>query len=33
MGWPDDPERAARVVATLVADGLAVVTSAGYELP
>src|SRR5690606_21919064 len=23
MGWPDDPERAARVAATLVADGLA----------
>ena len=23
MGWPDDPERAARVASTLVADGLA----------
>jgi len=23
MGWPDDPERAARVAATLIADGLA----------
>jgi A/G-specific adenine glycosylase len=28
-GWPDDPERAARAVASLVADGLAVVDADG----
>jgi len=28
-GWPDDPERAARVAATLVADGLATVDVGG----
>jgi len=34
MGWPDDPARAARVAATVVADGLAVVDDAGrYALP
>ena len=33
MGWPDDPTRAERVAATLVIDGLAVRTAAGYELP
>jgi A/G-specific adenine glycosylase len=33
MGWPDDPGRAARVAATVVADGLAVRTPAGYALP
>jgi A/G-specific adenine glycosylase len=32
-GWPDDPERARRVAATLVADGLAEVDgSGGYRL-
>lgn len=29
MGWPDDPARARRVAATLVADGLAAVDDAG----
>jgi len=33
MGWPDDPERAARVVAGLVADGLAVSTPGAHRLP
>lgn len=33
MGWPDDPERAVRVAATLVTDGLAVVTNDRYRLP
>lgn len=35
MGWPDDPERAARVAATLVADGLAEVDAktGGLRLP
>jgi A/G-specific adenine glycosylase len=33
MGWPADPARAARVAATLVADGLARHTPSGYELP
>jgi A/G-specific adenine glycosylase len=35
MGWPDDPDRAARVAATVVADGLAVVDerTAAYRLP
>ena len=34
MGWPDDPERARRVAATVVADGLAVVDAAGtHHLP
>jgi A/G-specific adenine glycosylase len=33
-GWPDDPERTARVVASLVADGLAVATpDGGLRLP
>jgi A/G-specific adenine glycosylase len=32
-GWPDDPGRADRVAAALVADGLAVATDAGLELP
>ncbi|MBX3313069.1 MAG: A/G-specific adenine glycosylase [Actinobacteria bacterium] len=29
MGWPDDPERARRVAATVVRDGLAVVDGTG----
>lgn len=29
MGWPDDPDRAARVAATLIADGIAVTTADG----
>lgn len=33
MGWPDDQERAARVAATLVADGLAEVRAGAYRLP
>lgn len=34
MGWPDDPARARRVAATLVADGLAVVAVDGaHHLP
>jgi A/G-specific adenine glycosylase len=34
MGWPDDPDRAARVVLGMLADGLVVRTSAGsYALP
>jgi A/G-specific adenine glycosylase len=33
MGWPEDPERAARVAATLVADGLAVEAAGRYALP
>ena len=34
MGWSDDPERAARVAATLVADGLAVEAEDGnWHLP
>lgn len=34
MGWPDDPDRATRVAATLVVDGLAVVDDAGtHHLP
>lgn len=33
MGWPDDPERASRVAATLVADGIAAVAPDGsYSL-
>jgi A/G-specific adenine glycosylase len=32
MGWDDDPDRAARVAATLVDDGLVRVSSAGYRL-
>jgi len=28
-GWPDDPERAERVAATLVTDGLATVDDDG----
>ena len=33
MGWPTDPERAARVADTVVADGLAVRVAGRYELP
>jgi A/G-specific adenine glycosylase len=33
MGWPDDPDRAARVAETLVADGLATVAAGRFELP
>lgn len=33
MGWPDDPERAARVAATLVTDGLATADAAEFALP
>jgi A/G-specific adenine glycosylase len=33
MGWPDTPERAARVAATVVADGLAVSDGSTYRLP
>lgn len=33
IGWPDDPARAARVAATLVADGLAVVVDGVWSLP
>jgi A/G-specific adenine glycosylase len=33
MGWPDDPARAARVAATLAADGLAVQERDRYALP
>jgi A/G-specific adenine glycosylase len=32
-GWPEDPARAARVAAGLVADGLAAETGAGLTLP
>lgn len=32
-GWPDDPDRARRVAATLVADGLAVEGGRGLRLP
>lgn len=32
-GWPDDPARAHRVAAGLVADGLAVVDGGGLRLP
>jgi hypothetical protein len=34
MGWPDDPERARRVAATVVADGLAAQDGSGrFTLP
>jgi len=34
MGWPRDPDRAARVATTLLADGLAVVDASGtWHLP
>lgn len=34
MGWPDDPERAARVAAAVVVDGLATVDDVGtHHLP
>ena len=33
MGWPGDPDRAARVAATLVTDGLARVADGSYRLP
>ena len=33
MGWPDDPGRAARVAAAVVADGLAVRVDGGFRLP
>lgn len=32
-GWSGDPERATRVAATLVSDGLAIVTEGAYRLP
>ncbi len=32
-GWPDDPQRAARVADTLVADGLAVLDGDTLTLP
>jgi len=32
-GWPDDPDRAARVAAGLVADGLAVMVEQAFHLP
>jgi A/G-specific adenine glycosylase len=33
MGWPDDPDRATRVAATLLRDGLAVESKGAYHLP
>jgi A/G-specific adenine glycosylase len=33
MGWPDDPGRATRVAATVVADGLAVRGTSSYRTP
>jgi A/G-specific adenine glycosylase len=33
MGWPADPERAIRVAATLVDDGLVRVVDRSYRLP
>ena len=33
MGWPDEPERAKRVAATVIADGLAVLRAGSYRLP
>jgi hypothetical protein len=34
MGWPDEPERATRVAATLLVDGLALRTDDGtWTLP
>ena len=33
MGWPDEPDRADRVAATLVSDGLAVVDDDVFALP
>jgi A/G-specific adenine glycosylase len=33
MGWPDDPDRATHVAATLLADGLAVREAGEYRLP
>jgi A/G-specific adenine glycosylase len=33
MGWPDEPDRAERVAATVVADGLAVRVGTQYRLP
>jgi hypothetical protein len=33
MGWPGDPDRAGRVAADLVADGLAVRDGASLRLP
>lgn len=33
MGWPSDPERAGRVAATLLTDGLAVREQAAWRLP
>jgi A/G-specific adenine glycosylase len=32
-GWPDDPDRAARIAASLVTDGLAVSTEGSLALP
>jgi A/G-specific adenine glycosylase len=33
MGWPDDPDRATRVAATLLRDGLAIERGGAYHLP
>ena len=33
IGWPDDPDRARRVVASMVADGLALETEGFLALP
>lgn len=33
MGWPDDPDRAVRVAATLLSDGLARRVGSRYQLP
>lgn len=33
MGWPEDPERAARVAVTVLADGLARLDNGHYRLP
>jgi len=33
MGWPDDPRRAERVAARLVADGLVVTDGRCWYLP
>jgi hypothetical protein len=33
VGWPDDPTRAERVAATLLADGLVEQTGGRYHFP
>ena len=33
MGWPHDPDRAAKVAATVVDDGLAAISGASFRLP